>query len=143
MGRPGVSAVLLDTCAILWLAAGVAPHDDVTALIEAARRDDAVLVSPISAWEIAQKHATRPDDLGLQETPLAFWRRFATQAGVRAVALTPEILVASTGIDGLATKDPVDRMIVATGQAMAARVVTGDRRILAYMPDAIAYGRAI
>lgn len=137
-----MSAVLLDTCAILWLASGVAPHEDVTALIETARRDDAVLVSPISAWEIAQKHATRPDDLGLQVAPLAFWRRFAAQPGVRTVALTPEILTASTAINGLATKDPVDRMIVATGHAMAARVVTGDRRILAYLPDAIDYRRA-
>jgi len=136
-----VSAVLLDTCAILWLAAGVAPRGEVSALIEAARRDDAVLVSPISAWEIAHKHATCPGDLGLQVAPLAFWRRFAAQPGVRAVALTPEILMASTAIDGLATKDPVDRMIVATGEAFSARVVTGDRRILSHLRDSIDYGR--
>ena len=55
-----MSAVLLDTCAILWLAAGLAPREGVIELIEAARADDAALVSPISAWEIAQKEKKRP-----------------------------------------------------------------------------------
>jgi PIN domain nuclease of toxin-antitoxin system len=87
-----VSAVLLDTCAILWLAAGLAPRDGVMALIEAARADDAALVSPISAWEIAQKEKRRPGSLGLAAPPLAVFERLAGQPGVRMAPLTPAIL---------------------------------------------------
>mgnify|MGYP005843082015 CR=1 FL=1 len=111
-----MTAVLLDTCAIVWLAAGLAPKPLVAEAIEAARRDDAVLVSAMSAWEIAQKHRRRPTDLGLTVEPLAFWRRFTDQPGVRVAQLTAEVLVASVAINGLETKDPVDRMLVATAE---------------------------
>jgi PIN domain nuclease of toxin-antitoxin system len=136
-----VSAVLLDTCAILWLAAGLAPRPGVMELIEAARADDAVLISPISAWEIAQKEKKRPGSLGLAAPPLAVFERLAAEPGVRLAPLTPAILVASTALDGLGTGDPVDRMIVATSRAHGARLVTADTRMLAFSADAIDYGR--
>ena len=136
-----MSAVLLDTCAILWLAAGLAPRERVMALIEAARADDAALVSPISAWEIAQKEKKRPGSLGLAAPPLAVFERLAGQPGVRLAPLTPAILVASVGLDGIGTADPVDRMIVATSRAHGARLVTADARMLAFAADAIDYGR--
>jgi PIN domain nuclease of toxin-antitoxin system len=136
-----VSAVLLDTCAILWLVAGHAPRDGVLGVIEAARADDAMLVSPISAWEIAQKEKKRPGSLGLAAPPLAVFERLAAQPGVRLAPLTPAILVASVALDGLGTGDPVDRMIVATSRAHGARLVTADARILAFAADAIDYGR--
>jgi PIN domain nuclease of toxin-antitoxin system len=136
-----VSAVLLDTCAILWVAAGLAPRPGVMELIEAARADDAVLISPISAWEIAQKEKKRPGSLGLAAPPLAVFERLAAEPGVRLAPLTPAILVASTALDGLATGDPVDRMIVATSRAHGARLVTADTRMLAFSADAIDYGR--
>jgi PIN domain nuclease of toxin-antitoxin system len=136
-----VSAVLLDTCAVLWLAAGFGPRPGVMELIEAARADDAVLISPISAWEIAQKEKKRPGSLGLAAPPLAVFERLAGQPGVRLAPLTPAILAASAGLDGLGTADPVDRMIVATGRAHGARLVTADARMLAFAADAIDYGR--
>lgn len=135
-----MSAVLLDTCAILWLGAGVPPATPTSEAIEAARRDDAVLVSPMSAWEIAQKHQRRPGDLGLSVAPLTFWRRFIDQPGVRTTPLTADILVASVSIEGLETKDPVDRMLVATAEALGVRLVTGDARILAHLRTALPYG---
>ncbi len=134
--------ILLDTCALLWLAAGLAPRSGVAEALEAARADDGVLVSPISAWEIAQKERKRPGALGLAAPPLAVFRRIATQPGVRLAPLTPEILVASVALDGLATEDPVDRMIVATAMAMGARLLTADARMLAFPPvRTIDYGR--
>jgi PIN domain nuclease of toxin-antitoxin system len=136
-----VSAVLLDTCAVLWLAAGLGPRPGVMELIEAARADDAVLISPISAWEIAQKEKKRPGGLGLAAPPLAVFERLAAEPGVRLAPLTPAILVASTALDGLGTGDPVDRMIVATSRAHGARLVTADARMLAFAADAIDYGR--
>ena len=139
--RPG-APLLLDTCAVLWLVAGSAPrHEGVREAIEAARAEDAVLLSPISAWEIAMKERRRPGELGLTAPPLAVFRRLARQPGMRVAPLTPEILTASATIGGLATQDPADRMIVATAEALGARVVTADRRILDYADDAIDYGR--
>ena len=134
--------ILLDTCALLWLAAGLAPRPGVTAALEAARADDGVLVSPISAWEIAQKEKKRPGALGLTAAPLAVFRRIATQPGVRLAPLTPEILAASVALDSLATEDPVDRMIVATALARGARLLTADTRMLAFSAVAtLDYGR--
>lgn len=134
--------ILLDTCALLWLAAGLAPRPGVAAAVEAARNADAVLVSPISAWEIAQKERKRPGALGLAAPPLAVFQRMATQPGVRLAPLTPEILAASVGLDGFGTEDPVDRMIVATALARGARLLTADARILAYLPgQGLDYGR--
>jgi PIN domain nuclease of toxin-antitoxin system len=134
--------ILLDTCALLWLGAGRAPHAGASAAIEAARADDAILVSPISAWEIAQKEKKRPGILGLTASPLAVFRRIADQPGVRVVPLTAEILAASVALEGFATDDPVDRMIVATAIAHDARLLTADARMLAYPAVAsLDYGR--
>ena len=141
MASEPVRPVLLDTCAILWLVADLAPRARVLEAIEAARSEDAVLVSPISAWEIALKERRWPGELGLVAPPLAVFRRLADQPGVRVAPLTPEILTASVTIEGLATQDPADRMIVATAEALGARVVTADRRILDHAADAIDYGR--
>lgn len=133
--------MLLDTCAILWLLAGLAPRAGVLDAIEAARAEDAVLVSPISAWEIAVKERRRPGGLGLTAPPLAVFRGLADQPGVRVAPLTPAILCASAAIEGLATHDPADRMIVATAETLDARIVTADRRMLDHAADAIDYGR--
>jgi PIN domain nuclease of toxin-antitoxin system len=134
--------ILLDTCALLWLAAGLAPRPGVTEAVEAARAEDGVLVSPISAWEIAQKEKKRPGALGLTAPPLAVFRRVAGQPGVRLAPLSPEILAASVALEGLGTEDPVDRMIVATALACGARLVTADVRMLAYPTVAtLDYGR--
>lgn len=135
--------ILLDTCALLWLVAGKAPGPGILAAIETARAEDGLLVSPISVWEIAQKEKKRPGRLGLRASAMTVFRRIADQPGVRLAALTPEILVASVVLEGLATEDPVDRMIVATAIAHDARLLTGDARMLACAAVAsLDYGRA-
>lgn len=139
MGGAGLSAVVLDTCAVLWLAAGREPQPETAALIEAARGRDAVLVSPISAWEIAMKHARRPEELGLTEPPEVFFGAFAAQVGVRVAELSVAVLVRSTGLANFPNRDPADRMIVATAIDAHAQVVTGDRAILKHVRGAVEY----
>jgi len=134
--------ILLDTCAVLWLGIGYPARAGVAEAIEAAQAQDGILLSPISAWEIAQKEAKRPGVLGLSAPPLAFFKRAAAQPGFRVVPLTPEILTASVGLEGFGTADPVDRMIVATAMAHDARVLTADARMLSYAGvGTIDYGR--
>ena len=134
--------ILLDTCALLWLAAGHAPRPGAADALEAARAEDGVLVSPISAWEIAQKERKRRGALGLSASPLAVFRRMAMQPGVGIAPLTPEILTGCVELQGFGTEDPVDRMIVATALAHGARILTADARMLAYPAvGTIDYGR--
>jgi PIN domain nuclease of toxin-antitoxin system len=134
--------ILLDTCALLWIVAGKAARAGVAEELEAARFSDAVLLSPISVWEIAQKERKRPGSLGLSGPPMEVFRRLAVQPGVQVVELTPEVLVASVGLEGFGTADPVDRMIVATAIAHDARVLTADAKMLAYAGvRSIDYGR--
>jgi PIN domain nuclease of toxin-antitoxin system len=134
--------ILLDTCALLWLGIGYRPRAGVAEELESAQAQDAVLLSPISAWEIAQKEAKRPGELGLSAPPLAFFMRAAAQPGFRVVPLTPEVLTASVGLEGFGTADPVDRMIVATAIAHDARILTADAKMLAYAGvRSIDYGR--
>lgn len=139
MGGARLSAVVLDTCAILWLAAGRSPRAETEAVIEEARARDAALVSPISAWEIAMKHARRPEELGLKEPPEAFFGAFVAQIGVRLARLDVAVLVRSTRLADFPDRDPADRMIVATALEVGARVVTGDRRILDHVEGALGY----
>ena len=47
-------------------------------------------------------------------------------------ALTPEILTWSVALEGLATEEPVDRMMVLTAVVHGAQLVTADARMLAY-----------
>lgn len=131
--------MVLDTCTILWLASGAPIRAASEAAIEAARREDAVLVFPISPWEIAMKHERRPADLGLSEAPEAFFAAFVGQTGVRLADLGVGILVRSTMLPDYPHKDPADRMIIATALEHRARIVTGDRRILDYLTDALEY----
>jgi len=53
-------AVLLDTCAVIWLANGDPMVPAALAAVEHARRPQGVFVSPISAWEVGLLSRPRP-----------------------------------------------------------------------------------
>ncbi len=125
-----MSAVLLDTCAVLWLANGDPMHETARGTIRAAQAVDAVFVSPMTAWEIGTK--TAKGKLDLDDEAEAWFSRFLALPGLRLAALTPAILIASTRLPGTPPTDPVDRIIIATARALDAPVVTRDARILPY-----------
>jgi len=62
-----LAAVLLDTCAVLWVANGDPIADEARQAIEQAGSTNDVFVSPISAWEIAT--LVRKGRLALSMTP--------------------------------------------------------------------------
>jgi PIN domain nuclease of toxin-antitoxin system len=125
-----VSAVILDTCAVIWLAFGDPLEGQALAMIRAAREADAAFVSPITAWEIGTKVAKGRLDLDLE--PEAWFDRSIALPGVRLADLAPRILIASTALPGRPPADPADRIIVATARAIGVAVVTRDRQILPY-----------
>lgn len=121
-----MSDLLLDTCALIWLANGAEmTPESRTAL--AGRR---LHVSPISAWEIA--NLTRKSRIALT-LPVASWFRQAiSKIAAGMPQLSVEILTDSYGLPGSPPNDPADRIIIATAREADMTVVTRDRQMLAY-----------
>ncbi len=116
-----IDSVILDTCALLWLAAGGGM------LSEAARaRIDAapvVHVSAISGFEIGMKH--RGGKLNLPATPTEWFEAILDHHGLEVLALDLPVCILSTQLP-LVHRDPCDRLIIATALARKLAIVTGD-----------------
>ena len=118
--------LLLDTCALLWLANGEPMTHEARAAIAGSARH----VSPISAWEIA--NLVRKNRIALT-MPVAAWiNQVFAAMGSRQPDLTTAILVESCGLPGSPPDDPADRIIIATARAHELTIVTRDSAILAY-----------
>lgn len=126
-----MSAVLLDTCAVIWLANGDRMSPEAIDVIRAAQAVDGAFVSPITAWEIATKKAK--GRLELDAEPQAWFDRFLALPGVRLAEMSPRTLIASTRLPGDPPSDPADRIIIATARTAGLPVVTRDQRILPYL----------
>jgi PIN domain nuclease of toxin-antitoxin system len=127
-----MSAVLLDTCAIIWLMnRDPALRTDARELIDDAGASDGVFVSPVSAWEIGLLSVRRT---GAQFRPdaKAWFAKLMTGPGVKLAALTPEMAIEASALPGNFHSDPADRMLIATARALAVPLVTRDAKILAY-----------
>lgn len=119
--------LLLDTCALVWLAAG-APQlsQDARSAINAA---DMVHVSAISAWEVSLKASKGALHLPL---PAGDWfRKALDQHNLALMALGVDILVAADELPWH-HRDPADRFIIATAVRLGATVVTADARFSLY-----------
>lgn len=121
-----MSDLLLDTCAVLWLAGG----EDMRQDARAAMAERTLHVSPISAWEIA--NLTRKNRIALA-MPVANWfRQMIEKTQATMPPLTVDILANSCFLPGSPPNDPVDRIIIATAREAGLAIVTRDRAILAY-----------
>jgi PIN domain nuclease of toxin-antitoxin system len=121
-----MSDLLLDTCAVLWLAKGA----EMTPEARTAIADRNLHVSPITAWEVA--NLVRKSRIAFT-LPVASW--FRQTVGKMAAAtpqLTIEILADSCGLPGSPPEDPADRIIIATARESDMTVVTRDKQILEY-----------
>jgi PIN domain nuclease of toxin-antitoxin system len=131
MPEPAPPAVLLDTCAAIWLANGDPLTAHSRAVIAAAQASGAgVHVSPISAWEIATLVARNRLQLAL--TPMVWFSRLVALPGVRLAPMPPELLIASAFLPGAPPRDPADRIIAATARAYDLAVVTRDGALTQY-----------
>lgn len=123
-----IRPILLDTCALLWLANGdpLAAGADVV-LAEAEREPGGLNVSPISAWEIGQLVSRRRVVLPMHPTA---WFEAALHSGVGLAPMPPSVLVESSFLPDGGLRDPADRIIAATARAFGYRIMTRDRLIL-------------
>lgn len=125
-GRP----LLLDTCAILWLMNGDRMSDESREAIDAAQSDDAVHVSPISAWEIATLAAR--GRIALTLAPEAWFASLLRLPGIHLAPMPPEVLMASAVLPGTPPRDPADRIIAATARSYGHAVVTRDGELIPF-----------
>jgi len=123
--------LLLDTCAVIWIANDEPIGEEARSAIAAAlAADETVFVSPITAWEIGLLAAR--SRISLQMSPEKWFDRLLGAPGVRLADMPPSVLIASSYLPGDTPADPADRIIAATAREFDMRVVTRDRRLLAY-----------
>ena len=119
--------IILDTCAVLWLAEGSTRLSPET--VSVIDEEGVVAVSSISAFEIALK--SRNEKLLLPMPPEEWWARFISHHRVDVIDLSPELAMAATRLPHI-HKDPADRFIIATALAYNSPVVSADRRFAEY-----------
>lgn len=127
--------VLLDTCAVIWLANGGAMASAAMVAITTAALAQSVHVSPISAWEIGLLSRPRPDktpEVQFLPDPKTWFARFMTGPGIRPADFTPGIAIDASHLPGELHGDPADRLIIATARHHGLPIVTRDRKIIAY-----------
>jgi PIN domain nuclease of toxin-antitoxin system len=128
-------SVLLDTCAVIWLANGDPLRRQATEAIVAAGLAEGVLVSPVSAWEVgllARPRGRNHTSLQFLPDPKTWFARMMAGPGIRPAPFTPDIAIDASHLPGDVHGDPADQMIVATARQLGVPVVTRDAQILAY-----------
>ncbi len=119
--------MLLDTCALLWLAEGGGKlSEEIRNRIEAA---PVVYVSAISAFEIGIK--CRSGKLKLPVKPAEWFRQIVDHHGLVVEPLDWDVCIEATELPPI-HKDPCDRFIIATAKLRSIPVVTGDPGFSAY-----------
>ena len=105
---------------------------DSLAEIREASRNQALLVSVISIWELGLLEAKKRIRL---QMPLEEWVKEALATpGLSLAPLTPEIAMDSSRLAGELHGDPVDRILVATARRLGARLMTKDGKLLEATP---------
>ena len=123
--------IVLDTHALIWWVNGDnALSKRARTAIERELEGGQIVVSAISAWEIAMLVEREKLVLSMD---VASW--LMTVSAMEVVCFMPvdvEIDLKSVDLPGEFHKDPADRMIVATARKLAAPLVTKDEKIRAY-----------
>ena len=123
--------IVLDTHALVWWVTGDAELSaNARAAIKKELNGGEIIVSSISAWEIAMLVAR--EKLVLTVDVDAWLAAVAEIEVVRFVPVNNEIAVKSVSLPGEFHKDPADRMIVATARVLAVPLVSKDEKMRAY-----------
>src|SRR6266581_3993411 len=125
-------ALLLDTHVWIWIVDGIRGKLSLSCIdsVRGATRENRLLVSVISVWEVAILEAKRR--ISLSMSCREWVHRVLTQYGVELAELAPEIAIDSTRLPDNFHADPADRILVATARHRNATLVTADRSILKY-----------
>jgi PIN domain nuclease of toxin-antitoxin system len=126
-----MTPLLLDTCAVIWLAEAESIAQEATQVLEEAYSAGAgVYISPITAWEIGLLNSR--GRLTLLIKPQLWFQRLFDVLKFRLADMSPQVLIASSFLPGVPPRDPADRVIAATAREYGYRLMTRDRTLLAY-----------
>jgi PIN domain nuclease of toxin-antitoxin system len=123
----GGETVILDTCALLWLAEG--SHQISRATRAKIEKAPIVYVSAISGFEISLK--CRSGKLDLPAPPAEWLRTTLDHHDLAVVPLDMDVCTVAADLPPI-HKDPCDRFIVATAKINGWPVVTADENFKAY-----------
>lgn len=123
--------LLLDTCAALWLVAGVSVSPAAEhAVVRSQEEGESLYVSPITGWEIGLL-ALR-GRFASPHSPKKWFERLLGIEGVALADLPPSVFIDSSFLPGQPPRDPSDRIIIATARDQGFTIMTRDRLILDY-----------
>ena len=124
--------ILVDSCAIIWLATG---DRKLSKLARDAMRDAELLCfSSISIWEIAR--LVKSGDLELPVSPARLADLLVEQYEMKELPVSKSISLRASALPEI-HKDPADRFIIATALLNDLTVVTGDHRFAEYGVETI------
>lgn len=121
-----MSDLLLDTCALLWLAEGI----ELAAEAREAIANGNLSVSPVSVWEIA--NLVRKKRIILAMPVVRWFRQTLDKIEAAIPELSVEVLASSCELPGSPPSDPADRIIIATAREASLVLMTRDTDILSY-----------
>ena len=124
--------IVLDTHALIWWVNGdarLAPTAK-TIIEDSLSGNSQVLVSAISAWELAL--LVQRGRIALAMEMDEWLRAVESIEGVSIVPVSAQMAVQSVNLPGEFHKDPADRMIVALARELNAPVITADEKIHRY-----------
>ena len=122
--------VLLDTNAAIFAVEGTLRPEAASLLTERFRTGEAVLLSPITGWELGLLFSR--GRLRGAIRPREYLRRLMSMPGVAMASLSAEILLDSSDLPGTPPRDPAGRIIAATAREHGYTVMTRDAALLAY-----------
>src|SRR3978361_181222 len=113
----GPAAVLLDTCAVIWLASGEGLPPAACQAIVYAGLNGGVFVSTASAWEIgllSRPRLGRSPALQCEPDPKTWFARILAGPGMREAPISAAIAIHSSHLPGVLPADTGDPPLIAT-----------------------------
>lgn len=122
-----MSNLLLDTCALLWLAQGGGGLSK--KVISQINESNLVFTSVITAWEIGLLNSK--EQVKLPIAPEEWFQQITENQDIKVINLTPDIAFLSNNLPWH-HKDPADRFIIATAISQNLAIVTTDKKFAEY-----------
>jgi len=124
--------IVLDTHTLIWWVNGddKLSHSARNTIELAMQQDQQILVSAITAWEIALLIEKERLSMSME---LSRWITLTEQIeNLHYIAITHQLGIESVQLPGTFHADPVDRMITALARSVGAPLITADQRIQDY-----------